>query len=576
MSLHDLARHHGLTLAYEGRPVPDATLRLLLRDLGVDPVGTPEGPPAATEMRVPEDGRCFLPQSLRDAPGWGVFGQLYELRSARNWGIGDFADLAVLARTCGAAGADFLGINPVHALFTAEPRHTSPFSPSNRRFLNPLYIAPDLLGCPRPEGLPDGDEVDYVAVAKAKLAALRAAFDAAAESADFDAFRAREGEALRLHALFETLSYRFGGGWLGWPEAFHRPDAPEVREHAEAHEDDIRFHEWLQWIARTQLAAAQRAAEGSGMRLGLYLDLAVGEALDGSATWSGTAHALEGVTVGAPPDVFSEDGQNWQLAAPSPRGGHGDFDAMIEAQLRDAGALRIDHAMALWQLFLIPKGEPAANGTHLRYPMEALLRTLAARSNGSGAVVIGEDLGWVPEGFRDAMAEANVLAYRIVYFEQDERGFHGPDAYPRTAMACLSTHDLPPLAGWWRGDDIRLRAENGLISEGAAAQQREHRVWERRELAKAMGADVDAAADALPEAMLDAAHRFIAATPCLLAGVRLADLVGPDRPTNMPGTTDGYPNWRPRAPVAVDDVADHPTFRRITALMRDARPRPNA
>jgi 4-alpha-glucanotransferase len=565
-----LARHYGLTLDYDGRNVPEETLRLILRGLGQDPEGPVKGPAAPKRMAT-RGARCHLPRSLRDAPGWGLFCQLYELRSARSWGIGDFADLAGLARIAGAAGADFLGINPVHALFTAAPAHASPFSPSNRRFLNPLYIAPDALGCARP-AVPDGDLVDYAAVARAKLIALRHVFDGFGADPALDAFADEGGEALRRHALFEALSHAHRGGWHDWPEALRDPEAPEVARFARDNAAEIRFHLWLQWIARRQLHDAQRAALEAGMRLGLYLDLAVGEALDGSATWSGAAARLPGVTVGAPPDVFSESGQNWQLAAPSPatlrEAEFAPFRAMIAAQLRDAGALRIDHAMALWQLFLIPEGEPASHGTHLRFPFPDMVRVLSEESRRAGAVVIGEDLGFVPEGFRDAMNRANILSYRIAYFEQSEDGFAAAADYPETAMACLSTHDLPVLSAWWAGDDIARREEHGLVSPEASVKHRKHREWEREHFARAVGATGEAD-------LLDAAHGFIADTPCLLAGVRLADLVGPEAPTNLPGVTDGYPNWRPRSPTAIEDVADHPTFTRITRIMRERRPRPS-
>jgi 4-alpha-glucanotransferase len=523
-------------------------------------------------MSVPKDVRCHVPASLLDAPGWGVFCQLYELRSDRSWGIGDFADLAELARICGAEGTDFLGINPVHALFTAMPERASPFSPSNRRFLNPLYIAPDLLGAQKP-AMENGDSVDYDAVADAKLPALRRIFDQSEPEAAFDDFVADGGEALRQHALFEALSHAHGGGWQDWPSAFQDPQSPEVSGFAGQHADEVRFHLWLQWIARQQLHAAQKAAKDAGMRLGLYLDLAVGEALDGSATWSGTAVALPDLTIGAPPDVFSEDGQNWHLAAPSPvalrETDFAPYRAMIAAQLQDAGALRIDHAMALWQLFLIPKGAPAAHGTHLRFPLPDMLRVLAEASQTHDAVVIGEDLGFVPEGFREAMEKAGVLSYRIVYFEQSEAGFSAADTYPKMALACLSTHDLPPLVGWWEGIDIDLREANGLVSPTASRAHRKHRTWERKHLARAMGVKKPDA-----DTLLDAAHRFIAATPSVLAGVRLADLVGPARPTNLPGVTDGYPNWQPRSPVRIEDIASHTTFARIARIMRHARPRP--
>ena len=571
MSLLELARHHGITTSYDGTPVPDATLRLILSGLGVDPDAPPAGPEAAHVMPVP----------ARPAPmperGWGIFCQLYELRSDRNWGIGDFADLAQLATICAEAGADFLGTNPMHALFLGAPDRCSPFSPSNRQFLNPLYIAPDLLGAPRPE-MPGGDLVDYAAVTRAKLPALRAVFDADATDPDFDGFVAQHGMALRLHALFEVISELQGGtGWTDWPAELQDPHGAAAMSLAEEHADDLRFHQWLQWVARVQLNAAQQAALDGGMRVGLYLDLAVGEAQDGSATWSGTAAAMAEVNVGAPPDIFSEEGQNWHLAAPSPtimaQDDFAHYRAMIRAQLSDAGALRIDHAMALWQLFLIPAGRPASDGAHLRYPMEELLRVLIEEAEAADAVLIGEDLGFVPEGFRDVMAAANLLSYRLVYFEQDEAEFHPPQSYPPVALACLSTHDLPVLAAWWRGDDITLRLEHGLVSARASAEHSAHREKERQRLIDAIGVEADPTAPDLPDAVLEGAHAFVAQTGSVLAGVRLADLVGPQMPTNLPGVTDSHPNWRPRSPVRVEDIAAHPTFRRITATMRNIRPK---
>lgn len=353
----------------------------------------PEGPASPKKFPRPKE------HAPHPARGWGILCQLYELRSDRNWRIGDFADLALLAKTCGAAGADFLGVNPLHALFLAAPDRCSPFSLSNRRFLNPLYIAPDLLGLARPasiDGYADTDLVDYAAVTDAKLTALRGVFNAGVDDPGFDRFRADQGEALHLHAVFEVISACHGGkGWTDRPEALQVPEADAVRAFAVDHAVDVRFQEWLQWIARTQLKAAQRAATEAGMRIGLYLDLAVGEVPDGSAIWSGTATTLPHLEVGAPPDVFSEEGQNWHLAAPSPTAmatdDYANYRAMIRAQLEDAGALRIDHAMALWQLFLIPSGRPASEGAHLRYPMGDLLRVLIEEAHAANAILIGED-----------------------------------------------------------------------------------------------------------------------------------------------------------------------------------------
>ncbi|RYH02578.1 4-alpha-glucanotransferase [Salipiger sp. IMCC34102] len=597
--LHGLAEHHGLTLSYEDpfgqtepRPVPDDTLRLVLRGLGVDPDAAPEGKGAVQRMTVPHGTRCWLPPDLHEAPGWGVFCQLYELRSDRNWGIGDFADLAELAGICGTAGADFLGINPVHALFGADPDRRSPFSPSNRRFLNPLYIAPDLIeGVETPEGVANlraAEMVDYRAIAEVKIGALQRAYDRAPRTSAQETFAREGGNALRLHALSEAISQRMvaaghGAGWRDWPEALRDPDSAEVGRLAEDLAEEIDFQIWLQMIARQQLSKAAQAATGAGMRIGLYLDLAVGEAPDGSSTWSGAAAALPGVTVGAPPDMFAAKGQNWALAAPSPtelaRTDFAPFKEMIGAQLRDAGALRIDHAMALWQLFLIPEGESPAEGTHLRYPFPDMVAALAELSQQHEAVVIGEDLGFVPKGFRKAMASANVLSYRILVFEQEEGGFKPRSAYPELALACLSTHDLPVLSEWWKGSDVEVRRAHGLVdaeqSDDAAAHRREERKALLKRLRQSGTLRGPAAADApqMPDAVLEAAHRFLARTPSLLTAVRLADLVGPAIQTNVPGTTDEHPNWQPRSPTDLSRIADHPGFVTITGLMRAERPR---
>ncbi len=599
-SLDDLCRHYGLTTSYETadgapRPVPEATLRLILEKIGADPDGPATGPAAPTEITVPDDGVCYLPPFLEDAPGWGMFCQLYELRSSRNHGIGDFADLAAMARIAARAGADFLGVNPLHALFLGDPTRRSPFSPSSRSFLNPIYIALDGLPGHRPDDidaaqLRAGELVDYEAVFPAKLAALRAAFDRQpfdGDEAHFDTFVARGGTALWRHALFETLSLAMveqghGAGWTGWPAALQDIDSPDTARFAESHADALRFHLWLQWRAGQQLDAAEAAAREAGMRIGLYLDLAVGEAPDGSASWGARDVQMTGISVGAPPDVFATDGQYWGLAAASPKAlierDFAPFRDMIAAQLAHAGALRIDHAMALWQLFLVPEGEPASAGAHLRYPMPDLLRVLAAQSHENKALVIGEDLGFVPDGFRAAMTKARILSYSILYFEKDGPRFKPPAAYARTALACLSTHDLPVLERWWAGEDIDLRLAQGLVGEADSAAQSAERKAERRGLldalrrAGALRGRLPRGA-AMPSQLLVATHRYLARTRAMLVGVRLADLVGPKDPTNMPGTVDTYPNWQPKAPLPIDQIAEHPDFRAVTRAMRQERPR---
>ncbi len=598
-ALNALCWASGITTHYDGREVSDATKQALLAALGVSETVSPEAAGVPDFHAVPS-ARCHLPDWLESAPTWGVFCQLYELRSQRSWGIGDFGDLKRMAIVAAAAGADFLGVNPVHALFLAAPDRCSPFTPSNRRFLNPLYIAMDALPAgTRPDKaklaqVEAAELIDYAEVAGLKLKGLfsvfsRQPFGANHPQADFEAFRAEGGAALARHALFEALSLDMaakghGAGWKTWPEAFRSPDSAAVTAFAKRRDKQVRFHIWLQWIAHRQLSDAQSAAKQAGMRIGLYLDLAVGEALDGSATWGAPGLTLPGVVVGAPPDVFSQDGQNWDLAAFSPTAlaarDYAPLRALIKAQLDHAGALRIDHAMVLRQLFLIPEGKPASAGAHMAYPFADMLRVVAEESVSHGSVMIGEDLGYVPDGFREALQAANILAYRILYFEQAWGLFTRSSTYPKKALACISTHDLPTLAGWWRGEDIAARRDFGLIAPDLATAQEHRRANERIALVNAFIDGGELPADAtdwqatdLPARVLAAAYRFLADTPSLLAGVRLADLVGPAAQTNVPGTLDEHPNWRRRAPVKIEEIGEHPVFQSITAVMRETRPR---
>lgn len=607
-AVDELAWRYGMALTYhgiDGTPfeVPKETRAHVLSRLGLDL--SSEAAVARTleeaqgrEPPVMHAGHkpCFLPDWLEKDRAWGISLQLYELRSRRNFGIGDFADLSEFCRIAAAAGADFVGLNPLHALFLADPRRRSPFSPSNRAFLNPIYIAPDRLPGYAPSATEDdnfarlreADLVDYEMVTTAKLALLRRIWRSGeAAGAEFKRFREEGGEALSRHALFEALSARMvadghGSGWMAWPEEFRRVGAPAVRDFAEDNGDEVDFHIWLQFLADRQLREAGQAAREAGLRVGLYLDFAVGEAPDGSATWGAPELFVADVSIGAPPDVFTSRGQDWGLSPLSPlavpRSDYAHYRRMIDASMRYAGALRLDHVMGLWQLFFIPFGQEPAAGTYLRYPLADLLGVLAELSAEHRSICIGEDLGNVPNGFREVMAQARILSYRILYFEERHGRFLPPEAYPRLALACLSTHDLPTMKGWWRGDDIALRLEHGLIDEDAAANQRRERQDSRAALVRilreagALAAEVPFG-DEVPDEVVVAANRFVAMTPSLLAGIRLADLLGDDRPTNLPGTIDSYPNWQPRLGVALEEMAAQPLFRAITQAVAAERPR---
>lgn len=541
--------------------------------------------------------RCFIPEWLEDGKVWGIACQLYELRTARSAGIGDFEDLAKLAEMAGQAGADFLGVTPLHALFLANPERASPFSPSNRRFLNPLYIALDKvpgleasLSSPPPE---QGEYVDYAAVARYKIEALRSLWqDWSAACADredlldaFEHFRTERGEMLTLHALFEAISLDmvadgFEAEWTTWPEVYRSPEGKSVQEFRRENAEEVAFHEWLQWLSDYQLADAARRAREAGMRIGLYLDMAVGEAPGGSATWSKPEDYVANATAGAPPDYFSAEGQGWGVAGFSPlalwQKELAPFLDLVRGASRHAGALRIDHAMALWQLFFIPADSPPSAGAYLRFPIEDMVERLARLSNELGVMMIGEDLGHVPEGFREAMTEAGILSNRILYFEKDEsEQFLAPESYPRQSLACLSTHDLPTLRGWWAGKDVDLRLEYRLIDAESADEQSEARDKERIALIDLLGGDpAQHEATELPRDLVVAAHRKLARSAAMLVAVRLADIVGEDSPTNLPGTDREFPNWRRVLPLTLDEIRELPLFLSLSKAMREERPRP--
>ncbi|RFB84240.1 4-alpha-glucanotransferase [Rhizobium leguminosarum bv. trifolii] len=609
--LDKLARLHGISPT---RPSPEnrevvisaATKRKILSALNIEltadqETGVPQRKAKPAPGNIPVS---FLPDFLSDTRVWGVSLQLYEIRSARNWGIGDFQDLADMADLAGSLGADFIGLNPLHAPFLADPDRCSPYEPSSRQHLNPLYIAvdqvPGFAGNPELERelerLRQSDLVDYNGVARTKLGALRDLWSEwqrrriSDATADFDAFVELGGDSLRLHALFECLSFSMvergaGAGWQRWPAEFQRFDSAAVGDFERKHADDVGFHMWLQWLAHRQLMQAAERARKAGLRIGLYLDLAVGEAVDGSATWSEPDIYVSKATIGSPPDPFAVGGQDWHLAGYLPSeiaaGKMSPYRRMVGTAMRYAGAIRIDHAPAIRRLFLVPLGARPDSGAYVRYPEDRLLQILAELSAEHRCLVIGESLGMIPEGLQEDLAAAGILSYRILSYEQDKKGFKPADAYPTLALACISTHDHQTLAGWWRGADIQDRCEHGIVPPNLTGEHLKHRKRERRFLKavfKAAGLDVPArlTARASQEALQDltvSAYRFIARTPSLLTAMRLADLTDEKRPTNIPGTSDSYPNWKPKLSVLLEDLLSNRLLKSVTAAMREERPR---
>jgi len=613
--LDRLARENGISLT---RPSPDNrevaisddTKREILAalDVGIAAENTKvkqRSKPVAkpTNTVVPQS---FLPQFLENTRIWGVSLQLYELLSARNWGIGDFEDLARVTDLVASLGGDFIGLNPLHAPFLADPDRCSPYEPSSRQYLNPLYIAVDRIpGFKTDEqlerqlkALRATDLVDYMSVAQVKLTCLRRLWtgwdtsektDHSYSPSEFHAYVDQGGEGLRRHALFETISSSMcsrgmGAGWRQWPEEFRRPDTPAVANFAGQHGDDIQFHMWLQWLAHCQLTEASSRARRAGLRIGLYLDLAVGEAIDGSATWSARDIYIASATIGSPPDPFAPDGQDWHLAAFHPselaRGDDTPFERMLSAAMRYAGAIRIDHAAALRRLFLVPLTGGPDGGAYVDYPLDDLLQILAQSSTRYRCLVIGEDLGMLPEGFQNTLADARILSYRILSYEREGEEFKPAEAYPDLALACISTHDHQTLAGWWKGSDIDLRAEHGIVPAEMTEKHRQERNGERQALLDALpealaGISAPLPADTHPDALTDLvtrAHRFVARTPSLLVAVRLAELTDEKQPTNIPGTRDSYPNWKPKLSIPIEELNKVALLIAVARTMREERP----
>ncbi|MCC6868632.1 MAG: 4-alpha-glucanotransferase [Burkholderiales bacterium] len=542
--------------------------------------------------------------------------QLYALRSRRNWGIGDFTDLANLARLAAAQGASFVGVNPLHELFVDRPQAASPYSPSSRLTVNPLYLdveatddyattaaARALVASPafadRLAGLRAAPLVDYVGVAAAKrevLAIVYAAFRREQLAHDtprgraFRAFAAEHRDGLASAARFDALQARFARehgawGWPAWPADYRDRADPQVAALADQLAADVDYHLYLQWQADLQLAEVAKAARDAGMAIGLYRDLAVGANPGGAETWHDPQRFAPGVHVGAPPDEFNQGGQDWGLPPWTPHrlaaDGFRAFRELIVANLRHAGGLRIDHVMGLARLYWIPEGASAAQGAYVRYPLREMLGILALESHRHGALVVGEDLGTVPDDFRLVTAAAGILSYRVLYFERQHDGeFLAPAGYPAQALVTISTHDLPTLEGYWQGTDLAARDALALFpSPELRARAYADRAADRERLPRALaGEGLAAPATSAPRLDADvraAVHAYVARTPCALMTFQLEDVFGETEQVNLPATTeDMQPNWRRKVARDLEDWLADGHFAAICAAIRGQRPGP--
>jgi 4-alpha-glucanotransferase len=554
--------------------------------------------------------RCYLPRRITAKRRWGLVAQLFSLKSSSDWGIGDFGDLKMLIERIAAADADAVGLNPLHALFLDTPQQASPYSPSSRLFRNPLYLDVTAIAdfaesaearaaiqtteiAHALHAVRDTAFVAYRTIAALKLPLLErlhANFVAHHRSderaAAFQRYVARAGQDLRRFATFQALSERFQThDWARWPANCQDKDSEAVRTFAQSHAERISFYEYLQWQCDEQFVSTAELARERGMAIGLYNDLAVSVDASSADHWSNRDVFAGDLRIGAPPDPFNETGQEWGVVPHNPLRLRTDaychFAALLRANMRDAGALRIDHVMGWQRLFLIPKGAPPSAGAYVRYPAEDLLAVAALESQRNRCIVIGEDLGTVPDGFRERMADANVLSCRVLYFEHEGDDFRRPREYPALAAVSVSTHDLATLRGFWEGEDISAKSRLGLFKSGdEEALVRAGRSSEKQKLLNALAAEgllpheipaSDAGHLAWSALLAQAVHLYLARAPSGLMMVQLDDLMGEAHQANLPGSTTQYPNWRRRLSHALDDVLADDAMWRATAAIAAER-----
>jgi 4-alpha-glucanotransferase len=539
--------------------------------------------------------QCHLPPSGKRY--WGIAAQLYALRSKDNWGIGDFSDLRALMQWAAAQGADSVGVNPLHALFLDAPESASPYSPSSRLFLNPLYLdiaaIPDFAESAEARAMRKhstsvdalnsaraAERVEYRTVATIKLAALKRLFEnfESRHAHDrrgevFRNFVKEAGADLERFATFQMLSEHFAThNWSRWGEAGD-PNSAETMRLARENSARVAFFQYLQWQCAVQLSAARVPS----MAIGLYGDLAVSADAYSADHWAHQDLFMRGARVGAPPDPFNETGQEWGVVPLNPHRlrttGYAHFIALLRANMRHAGALRIDHAMGLMRLFVIPEGGTPADGAYLRFPFDDLLAITALESQRNGCMIIGEDLGTVPEGFRERMARAHALSYRVLYFEKEHGRFRRPADFPHLACVTISTHDLATLRGFWSGEDIAAKARQRIF----ASPEEEERARNERESDKRALLEALAAENLLPHGisphdllewtpeLANAIHAYLARSPGLLFMAQLDDLANERLQANLPGATSEYPNWQKRLGRSLEGLASDMTLKHAMA-----------
>ncbi len=546
---------------------------------------------------------CYLPPELVEGRTWGVSSNLYAVRSRRNQGIGDFGDLAVLARKVGECGGGFVGINPLHAVPNTYPYGISPYSPVSRIYKNPLYLAisdiPDVRESAicmqiisseefrkQEESLRNADTLDYEAVAALKERVFRCAFEWFYEyhwQSRTD--RARQlheyikacGESLTAYATWCALREHFGAAqpsdsWQQWPRDYHNPQSDAVRAFRAQHEKGLLYYQYLQWLLDEQHKKIAALSQDMRMPVGLYHDLAVGSIVGGSDVWMAKQFFADGISVGAPLDDFNPSGQNWGFPPAIPeqfrKNGYRFFIEAIRSTMRHGGAIRIDHALGLFRLFWIPDGRLPLEGAYVRCFTEELLRIIALESVRNKTIVVGEDLGTFGDGMREMLQSFRMLSFRLLYFERfyPDPNFKRPEHYPEMAIAAVTTHDLPTLAGFWTGRDIDIKGKLHLFPRPEKIPAyREERRHDRTLLVRALkergllSPDFPESPDDLPEMTPEiavAVHAYLARTPSKMLSVMFDDLMLLVSQQNLPGTVNQHPNWVQKSTGAIEDLSE--------------------
>ena len=545
---------------------------------------------------------------------WGVCVQLYTLRSRANWGIGDFRDLELLIRWAGSCGAGFIGLNPLHALAPADPARASPYSASNRHFLNVLYIAvpavpefeecaaarrrlADLEVASRLQRLRARDHVDYRGVAELKFEILALLYQDfrdkhlatdSARARSFSSFVAQRGAALQLHARFDALDRHFrsklecASGWLSWPQEFRDVNGAAAARFALEHPAEVEFYVYLQWLAHEQLMSAQALTRELGMPIGLYGDYAVGANPSGSETWADQSSYSLGAEIGAPPDPLALRGQGWGIPPQDPAALQAQrlqgFISLIRDNMRYYGALRLDHVMSLCRLWWVPDGCSPTEGAYVYYPLHQLLTVLSLESARNSCLVVGEDLGVVPDEMRQAMPEFGLYHYKVLLFEKMDGRFRRPDEFVKRALATVTTHDMPTLRSYWEGRDIELRRRLNLYPSAEIENEiARERVQDREMLLLALRDQaLNPARPGTPfepftAELASALHLYLARSSTTLVALQIEDLLGMVDPVNVPGTDSEYPNWQRKLCADIEDMAVRSDFAEQLAAIQRAR-----